>query len=163
MKKLLFLLTMIVIATTSVTAKTFQFGGEVHQTKGEPVTITVFSDNTSPVVYECQQESRILGLKTVSVFSLKLEKDSNYTLLFQSATVDKMVYVDTKNISSMNQFVCHLREVDAIIHYEPVYRYPIASHMEYKYLDWVIKAFPVVRAYEPETVKQESPKLLASE
>ena len=149
MKNLLFAL----VSLLSLNAHAYTFAGEIINTSGEEVTITVHSTNEASYTYECPQEKRFLGLKTISTFDLNLEKDSYYTLVFNSESENKMVYVDTHNIQSSDRLVCDIREYDSAIYYEPTHRQPKVSFVDRYCLQWLCETFPVVRDYNPQLME----------
>ena len=79
----------------------FQFAGEIKQEKNTTTTIEVLS-STEGYTYICPQIIRTFGAS--SIFDLKLEKNTHYTLVFRSGKFDKYVYVDTHGISAYNEF-----------------------------------------------------------
>jgi len=149
MKNLLFAL----IALLSLNAQAYNFAGKIIKTSGEEVTITVYSENEAPYVYECPQETRFFGLQTISTFSLNLDDDEHYTLVFDSESENKMVYIDTHNIQSFGGLVCDIQEYDSAIYYEPTHRQPQVSFVDRFCLQWLCKMFPVVRDYNPQLME----------
>ena len=148
-----FLFALVAILSLSLSAQAFSFEGEIINTSGEEVTITIYSGAEASYIYQCPQEKIFLGLKTISTFSLDLEKDSYYTLVFDSESENKIVYIDTHNIQSFGGLVCDIQEYDSAIYYEPTHRQPQVSFVDRYCLQWLCKMFPVVRDYNPQLME----------
>jgi len=137
-----FLLLIAIFISIFVNAKTYKFAGEVKQAGNTDVTITIYNADGFQSVIQCEQEEKVFGTKTF--FSIDLEKDSYYTLLFQSGDYAKLVYIDTHNIRSFYGYECRLLEEDAIIYFDPIDGYPIAFQMRMEYLEFLCNNFHVV-------------------
>ncbi len=122
----------------------FQFAGEIRQEGNTSTTIEVLSSSEG-YTYICPQIVRTLSAS--SIFDLKLEKNTHYTLIFRSGKFDKYVYVDTHGISAYNEFLCYIAEMDAVIYYDQVLSSPYALNMQFSYLDFIQENFPLVRDY----------------
>ena len=160
MKNLLFSL----LALLSLNVQAYDFAGEIKQTSGDPVTITIYPSNQAPYIYECPQEKRILGLQTISTFNLDLEEDIYYTLVFECGDIDKFVYVDTHDIRSNNNLQCNIAEMDAVMYFDPVDGRANATYMDVEYIDWLCSHFPTIRNYNIELLERgedlvECPKM----
>lgn len=151
MKKYIFA---IICLITSFSASAIQFEGVVKQEGNQELTITVYDSEGNVEIVNCDQEKTFFGLNTKTTFSLNLEKDTHYTLVFAGDDEDKYVYVDTHNMRPSDVLVCNLYDYDAVIYFEPLYGYPIASYMDTDCLQWVCKTFPEVRDYTSQLIEQ---------
>lgn len=131
----------------TLNARTFNFEGTVKQAGDTPVTLTVYASDGTIEVFELEQEKKFLGLKTVTTFDLDLEEDTHYTLYFECGEYNKMVYIETYDISSLDGYTCYVADMDTVIYYDPVDGLPNVVYMDVAFLDWLCENFPMVRNY----------------
>ena len=132
-------ITMISFATT--------ISGFVTETSGESVVIEIISEDGEGKYYYCESDDTFLGLKKRQSFSINLEKDSHYTLIFSSISEDKYVYIDTYNISGDYIFEVIISAYDTAVYFEPFFNSPSFAYIERSFLDWICDNFPQVRDY----------------
>ncbi|MDG1950124.1 MAG: hypothetical protein P8J32_04930 [bacterium] len=142
------ILALMALVALSVNVFATNVSGFVTQTNGECVSIEIISSDGDFTFYQCTEDNALLGLKKRQSFSIDLDKDSYYTLIFTCGNgEDKYVYVDTHNIGYGTEFGVLMYEYDAVVHFEPLYNQPHASEVQRVFLEWMCKHFPEVRDY----------------
>lgn len=148
MRFLKYTISMLLILVSTLNLFAYEFSGKIKQTSGNEVTIEVYCEDEIKV-YKCEKRHNIF--MNYSIFSLDLKPNKFYTIYFISNNIDKIVYVDTRRIRSINSYICKLKGMDSIIYYDSITAKSVPMSLEY--LEWVNKNFVEARDYKYNTSK----------